>query len=104
MKVRILRTGNYLDPDRLPQHKAKQCEEGEVVEFPLDYAEGINASRLAKEFIPLVATIEAEQEEELVDATNGAMALAEELGIDLATVQGSGAGGRIIMRDVEKLE
>jgi len=36
-----------------------------------------------------------------VDATDSARALAEEQGVDLDTIQGTGSGGRIIKRDVE---
>lgn len=38
-----------------------------------------------------------------VDATDSATALAAEHGIDLASVVGTGSGGRIIKRDVEAL-
>ena len=34
------------------------------------------------------------------DATNAAQQKAQELGVDLSQVQGSGAGGRITIRDV----
>lgn len=37
-----------------------------------------------------------------VEATDGAVALAEEYGVDLSTVQGSGAGGRITKQDVRR--
>ncbi len=111
MKVRILYAGKYLDPDRLPLWKAKHREVGEVVEFPLDYAEGIIASELARQVsegeVTTDAVVEIERGEvevRPIDATKGAIALAEEMSIDLATVQGgSGADGRITMRDVEKL-
>ena len=36
------------------------------------------------------------------DATNAARRKAEELGIDLSQVEGTGAGGRILVRDVKK--
>ena len=36
-----------------------------------------------------------------IDATDGAVAAAEELGVDLATVTGTGAEGRITKADVE---
>ena len=37
------------------------------------------------------------------DATDAARELAEEHGISLVDVEGTGAGGRIVLRDVEKL-
>ncbi|MDQ3589678.1 MAG: E3 binding domain-containing protein, partial [Actinomycetota bacterium] len=36
------------------------------------------------------------------DATGAARRKAEELGIDLSQVQGTGSGGRILLRDVKK--
>lgn len=114
MEVRILHTGRYLDPDRLPLRKAKRCEEGEVVEFPADYAKGIIASGLAEPFSEADATggveVEVEVVKGAVNATKGAIALVKELNvdrehkIDLAGMRGSGAGGRVTMADVERLE
>src|SRR5690606_2747291 len=43
----------------------------------------------------------ADTDEEEVDATDEARALAEAHGIDLSTVQGTGANGRILKKDVE---
>ena len=40
---------------------------------------------------------------EEIDATNSALKLAEENGIDLTGVAGSGEGGRILKHDVEEL-
>lgn len=37
-----------------------------------------------------------------VEVTDGARALAEEHGVDLSTVQGSGAGGRVTKQDVRR--
>jgi pyruvate/2-oxoglutarate dehydrogenase complex dihydrolipoamide acyltransferase (E2) component len=39
----------------------------------------------------------------VVDATETARILAEQHGIDLATVSGSGSGGRIIKSDIDKI-
>jgi len=41
------------------------------------------------------------QAEEL-EATNAAREKAEELGLDLSTLEGTGSGGRIILRDVQR--
>jgi pyruvate/2-oxoglutarate dehydrogenase complex dihydrolipoamide acyltransferase (E2) component len=38
-----------------------------------------------------------------IDVTDGAIKLANEHGIDLSSIQGSGADGRIVKRDVEAL-
>jgi len=38
-----------------------------------------------------------------IDATDGAIELAEANGIDLSTVEGTGANGRIVLRDVKPL-
>ena len=39
---------------------------------------------------------------EVANATNVARAKARELGVDLSTLEGTGSGGRITLRDVEK--
>jgi pyruvate/2-oxoglutarate dehydrogenase complex dihydrolipoamide acyltransferase (E2) component len=44
-----------------------------------------------------------EPEAEVIDATASAIKLAAEHGIDLASVQGTGSGGRIIKSDIDKL-
>ena len=46
------------------------------------------------------ATEEADGPE--VEATNAAREKAEELGLDLSTLEGTGTGGRIILRDVQR--
>ncbi|MCA9982399.1 MAG: E3 binding domain-containing protein [Anaerolineales bacterium] len=38
-----------------------------------------------------------------IDATDGALELAEANGIDLSAVEGTGANGRIVLRDVKAL-
>ncbi len=50
-------------------------------------------------------TKKREQTEEApaIDATKSAIKLAAEHGIDLASVQGTGTGGRIIKTDIDKL-
>lgn len=47
------------------------------------------------------ATEEAEEDQE-VEATNAAREKAKELGLDLSTLEGTGSGGRIILRDVQR--
>jgi pyruvate/2-oxoglutarate dehydrogenase complex dihydrolipoamide acyltransferase (E2) component len=41
--------------------------------------------------------------ERVVDATNAARVLAAELGVDLASIEGTGEEGRIIKADVERV-
>ena len=36
----------------------------------------------------------------VVDATSGAVTAAEELGVDLSTIEGTGAGGKVTKADV----
>jgi pyruvate/2-oxoglutarate dehydrogenase complex dihydrolipoamide acyltransferase (E2) component len=43
---------------------------------------------------------ESETSEEEPDATDAAMQKAEQLGVDLSEIEGSGAGGRITVKDV----
>ena len=43
------------------------------------------------------ASVEVEDE---VEATDAAVELAEELGVDLASVEGTGVGGRVTVGDV----
>ncbi|QIN80853.1 hypothetical protein GBA65_16095 [Rubrobacter marinus] len=45
---------------------------------------------------------EAASPAEPVEATDAARRRAEELGLDLSVVKGTGSGGRILVRDVEK--
>lgn len=46
--------------------------------------------------------VEAREVKE-VDATDAAVQLAEEHGIDLTEVEGTGSGGRVILADIQKL-
>ncbi len=45
---------------------------------------------------------DASEEEDEPEATEAAGRRAEELGIDLSEIKGTGAGGRILVRDVEE--
>lgn len=51
-------------------------------------------------YLELLMAKAVEPEPEPIDATDAAIELAAELGIDLATVSGTGAGGRILISDV----
>lgn len=61
-------------------------------------------TRPTTETADAVAEVETEAEADTdagMDITDGALAFADENGIDLATVVGTGANGRIIMKDVK---
>jgi pyruvate/2-oxoglutarate dehydrogenase complex dihydrolipoamide acyltransferase (E2) component len=45
---------------------------------------------------------ESEEPATQVEATTAARRKAEELGVDLSRIQGSGAGGRVLVRDVRE--
>lgn len=52
------------------------------------------------DYLELLMEKAAEPEPGGIDATDAAQELAGELGIDLATISGTGAGGRIVVGDV----
>ena len=94
-----------------PNHKALGwCNPGDIV----DVASGVYARGLIeKGFVTTQLEPKAEAPEVTeapeaaeappvpeVDATSSARKLAEELGIDLAEVEGTGSGGRIVKGDV----
>ena len=53
-----------------------------------------------QEYLDLLIEKAAEPEPEEIDATEAAIELAESLGIDLASVSGTGVDGRILVSDV----
>jgi 2-oxoisovalerate dehydrogenase E2 component (dihydrolipoyl transacylase) len=59
---------------------------------------GMAATRKAKE----LGERRRQRRAEKHDATEAAMAAADDLGVDLATVNGTGAGGRITVKDVRQ--
>jgi pyruvate/2-oxoglutarate dehydrogenase complex dihydrolipoamide acyltransferase (E2) component len=48
------------------------------------------------------ATEQADEPESEVEATPAAVRRAEELGVDLSQVRGTGSGGRIVVKDVQR--
>ena len=100
MKVQILQDGTY-SRFNIPGYRhrvgERQLAVGDVVDYPDWYAEEIVASGLAIAYVEPGA-----QPAQLIDATSAAFRLAGELGIDLLTLAGSGAGGRITAGDVRK--
>lgn len=100
MKVQILQDGTY-SRFNIPGYRHRvgrqELAAGAVMDFPDWYAEEIVASGLA------VVYAEPEpQPAQLIDATSAAFRLAGELDVDLETLTGSGAGGRITAGDVRK--
>ncbi len=80
---------------------AEKVEKIEKVEAPVVEAEQVEVEAPVIEAEP--AVVEAPTEEpSAVDATDTARSLAEENGIDLSTLEGSGKGGRILKSDVAK--
>lgn len=92
MKVRILRDASYANFATAPKISAQNLKVGDVVEFPDYYAEGIIASGMAE--LPVSYN---------PDVTLGAQKLANEQGIDLVNVEGTGKDGRIIKADIQAL-
>lgn len=100
MRVQILRDGQY-SRFNIPGYRHRvgkqQLAAGDVIDFPDWYAKSIVDDGLAEHWVaPDVPTVQA------VDATSAAFKLAAELDVDLFTVTGSGADGRITAGDVKK--
>ena len=64
-------------------------KKGDIVEVPDEWIERLVADKRVK-------VLAAE-----VNATDSAIKLAEEHGIDIAEIQGSGVGGRVLKSDIE---
>ena len=100
MKVRILQDGTYADFEKhgkFNKVSMVQRAAGDVVNYPDFHAKWLVGKGLA------VACAEPEaQAGQAIDATSAAFRLADELGVDLETLTGSGKGGRIIAGDVRK--
>jgi hypothetical protein len=112
---------NYTDEVVRPRRKAKQMNKGDVVNFPKEYGNGLVESGLIKPYRNLVqksfdavgdtwnklsdkisdgslptlpiATVQ-------IEVTNAAKKLADEYGIDLADITGTGTDGKILKGDV----
>jgi len=116
MKVRILRAGKYSDFSTPPRVKSQRLAVGDEVEFPGQYAKGLFAKNYAEPVekeMPIISpkkgvwimdvtpTPEDASEPE-IDATPGAVKLAEEKGLDLHYITGTGRDGRITAKDVRE--
>jgi pyruvate/2-oxoglutarate dehydrogenase complex dihydrolipoamide acyltransferase (E2) component len=118
MKVRFLKQGVF---SKFFEGKAFAATyaEGDEVDYPAWYANGLIESGFAERVIDepksepqtiefLGQEIEIEEAAgpeivEVVNATDAALKLAKEKGINLNGVFGSGKGGKITMGDVKKL-
>ncbi len=94
--------GNRLPalPDTLSEEERATCREAGLV--TANQAEYYGLEELMARFgidEPLARKARGESVE--VDATSGATELAEEEGIDLASIEGSGKDGRVTKADVE---
>lgn len=69
---------------------------GAIVDMPVSEAE----NNVSTGFGEIVADERKPPAAPGVNATDGAVALAAEIGLDLALVTGTGAGGRITVKDV----
>jgi len=100
IKVQILRDGKFSDfniPGLRHRVGKQQLVAGDVMDYPDWYAESIIEDGLAVAYVA-----PGPRAEQLIDATSAAFKLAGALEVDLFTVTGSGAGGRITAGDVRK--
>lgn len=106
MRVQILVSGPYTDRRLVPGlAKARLMRAGEIVDFPEAYAGALQAAGL-------VAVVEdqalpeeappADEEPAPVKATAAAWKLARKEGIDLASIEGTGDGGKVTVNDVRE--
>jgi large subunit ribosomal protein L21 len=95
-------------PAKVEKPKRKKAVEAEAAKKPAKGKKvAETAEKVEKAEAPVIeaepAVVEAPTEEpSAVDATDTARSLAEETGIDLSTLEGSGKGGRILKSDVAK--
>ena len=72
-------------------------ESGNVVEEVLD-----EEGEVLAQDVPEEAKGRGTEEDIEVDATEGARRKADELDVELSDIKGTGSGGRVLIRDVEK--
>lgn len=115
MKIRILVDGKYSDFNIKPgKAAATHRSQGDIVDYPEwygrllindGYAEQIKADVVIFEEVTGSDKTLVKQVEETIETnvTSAARELAEAHGIDLETVTGTGAGGRIVTADIKRL-
>lgn len=79
--------------------QSKNALEGNPVERRVEVQRAVAATQ-AKSSTDVAETAESEPEVE-VNATEAAERKAEELGVDISTVEGTGQGGRVVVGDVD---
>lgn len=92
---------SLLDGDSKPAKEEAPAKEEKPVEAPKAQADAAPAKEKAAEAPKAEPSDEGDADDSRVKASPLAKKIAEEKGIDLADVQGSGDGGRIIKKDVE---
>lgn len=101
MKVQILQDGQF-SKFNIPGYRHRvgkqQLAAGDVIDYPDWYVEEIVADGRAAAYVELPEATATK----LINATSAAFRLAGELDVDLGTLTGSGAGGRITAGDVRK--
>lgn len=112
MLIKILADGTYsVFRPGLTKVGSEKREAGEVINYPKDYGDRLVAMGLGIEVksgqpepgkADLPEPVESEELEsrEGINATPSAIRRAESSGIDIATVKGTGAGGRVTVEDV----
>ena len=92
-------------PAKVEKPKRKKAVEAEAVKKPAKAKKAEEKVEKAEAPVVEVAPVEVEvptEEPSAIDATDTARSLADENGIDLSTLEGSGKGGRILKSDVAK--
>lgn len=98
MRVKILKDGLYSRFEGDKAH-AQRLEAEEVVDYPAWYARSLVDSGAAA-FVVEISEVPQQVTAE-VGATDAARALAEERGVDLAAVKGTGKDGKITLKDIK---
>jgi large subunit ribosomal protein L21 len=92
-------------PANVEKPKRKKAVEAEAAKKPAKAKKAAEKVEKAEAPVVEVAPVEVEvptEEPSAIDATDTARSLADENGIDLSTLEGSGKGGRILKSDVAK--
>jgi hypothetical protein len=105
MRVKILVSQIYAEFQEDGKQGAVRREVGEIVDYPAWYAHSLVDSRYANIVLTFVEEIEdlaevVPPDDVGIEATKKALELAEELGVDLSQIDGTGKDGKITIADV----